>query len=169
MKVIGSSAMHAGRGEAVLQSRGVEEGLDGRAGLPRRLDGPVELAVPEGVAADERPDLPRPRVDGNEGPVAEGLLVERDLGFVRRRVEGGDFDLDDVSPLEDGLEAAGLGPADVLAGHAAERVLEPDRGVVAGDRENDGVIDLGRLDRLVLPAEQPLRVQRGLGSGDEAL
>ena len=142
MKVTRLVGDDAGRREAVLQGRGVEEGLDGRAGLARRLDGPVELAVPEGVAADERPDLPRPRVDGHEGAVAEGLLVERDLGFVRRGVEGADLDLDDVSPLEDGLEAAGLRPADVLAGHPAQRVLEPHRGVVAGDRENDGVVDL---------------------------
>ena len=159
----------AGRGEAVLDGGGVEEGLDGRARLPRRLDGPVELAVAEGIAADEGPDLPGLRVDDHHGAVPQGLLVERDAGLFGLGVEGGDLDLDDVAALEDRVEAAGLRPADVLGGHQAHGVLDPDRGFAAGDREDDGVVDPGRLERLVLPGQEPVLLQRGLGGGDEVL
>ena len=158
----------AGRREAVLQGGGVEEGLDGRTRLPRRLDGPVELAVAVGIAADEGPDLSRLGVDGDEAAVPDGLLVEGNQGLFRRFIVGGHLDLDDVAALDERVEGFGLRPADVLAGHLAERVLDPDRGFVPGNREYNGIVDIARLDRLILPAQQPLVLQPGLGGGDEA-
>ncbi len=157
----------AGRGEAVLDRGGIEKGLDRRAGLARRLDGPVELAVAEGVASDQSLDLARLGVDGDESAVPQRLLGQGDDGLVLGRVEGHDPDLDDIALAEEGVEAAGLGPIDVLGRHTPDPVLEPDRGLGARDREGDGVIDLAGLDGLALPGQKPLALEGGLGGRDQ--
>ena len=47
---------HGAGHQALLEGRGIDEGLEGRAGLPPRLGHPVELVTVEVEAADQRAD-----------------------------------------------------------------------------------------------------------------
>ena len=68
-----------GRREAAIEGRGIDEGLEGRAGLPLRLGGAVELAPLEVVASDHRLDGTVARVQGDERPLQLGVLLQRQL------------------------------------------------------------------------------------------
>ena len=57
---------HRGRRIAIVERRGIDEGLDRRARLPQSLHGPVELALGIGKAADQGQHAARMRVHCDE-------------------------------------------------------------------------------------------------------
>ena len=160
----------AGRSEAVLDGGRVEEGLDGRAGLARRLHRPVELARPERIAADHGFDLAGLGLDGQEPAVPDRILVEGDLGLLGRLVDGVDPDLDDVAALDEGTrgKSALVQPMSLFVIRPVKLLTRTVASVRSG-REDDGVVDLLRLEKLVAPALEPLLLERGLSLVDEAL
>src|SRR5690606_22694835 len=119
--------------DTLLECRCVDDGLEGGAGLPARLERAVELGEGEVPAADERPDAAVVRIDGDE----HTLEVRRGRAVRRRRAVAGDrvavaavsagldpLDLLDQrllrSPLEGGVETGvNAEPADVRVGSEA--------------------------------------------------
>ena len=65
-----------GGGEAVLQGRGIDEGLEGRAGLPLRLGGAVELGEGEAVAPHHGQHPAAAGVEGHQGTIDDGHLPQ---------------------------------------------------------------------------------------------
>jgi hypothetical protein len=66
--LIDTGIEHQGRrGEAVFKRGQIDKGLDRRAGLPLRLDRPVELADREAEAAGKRQHAPGMRIERDEG------------------------------------------------------------------------------------------------------
>jgi hypothetical protein len=85
----------------VLEGGRVDERLERRPRLSLRLDGAVELAPPEIVAAHHRLHLPGVGVDRDERALDLGLLVEREARGSADLFLG-DRHRDDVAALEGG-------------------------------------------------------------------
>ncbi len=155
-----------GGSEPILQGGRVQKGLDGRPGLTQGLDGPVELARAEGQPADHGLDLAGLGLDGQEGALERGLLVEGALeqGLVVL-VQGSDLDLDEVARLQDLVQGFDLRPGDALVRDPAGVLFHLDHGLILSRGENDGLGDLADLGGGRRPALQPdlLRLGPALG------
>ena len=120
---------------------------------------PVPFASLEGVAADHSLDLPGSRVDGQESPFDDRVLVQRDFELLGLRVDLVDLDLDDVSALEKLFQIVGPGPADVLVLKPARVPLHFDYGLAPGSGQDDGIGDLVFLHVRRHPAVEPFLLE----------
>ena len=80
-------------------------------------------------------------LDGQEGGLGQGLLVERGDELLLGRVPALDPDLDDVPGLEQAVQSCLVPrPAlDVVVGQRAEIALDPDLGLGLGHAQDDGL------------------------------
>ena len=118
-----------GRRESAVERRGIDERLEGGAGLPLCLRGSVELAAFEIVAADEGLDGPVPRVQGDEGALQLRMLLEADVDRLALLVHRQHLD-EDRAALPERLAGIGeLGPLQAIEGNlpAVPTKLDLDR------------------------------------------
>ena len=66
--------------QTFFQGRRIDDRLEGRTGIPFGLDGAVELALAEIIAADHGLDPPAARIDGHQGCLDIRGLVKCELG-----------------------------------------------------------------------------------------
>ncbi|MNS73493.1 hypothetical protein D3C72_1069360 [compost metagenome] len=139
-----------GRREVAFQRRRIDEGLVGRARLTTRLGRAVEAGQGVGITADHRQNAARLRLDGHQGAVHGGDLLQRILAATR-------LDEDQIAALQ---RTVGVGPGGVRDDQRTGAIIasRADADVVAADAFDGGRLPgatLGRgvlLQRVSLPA-----------------
>ena len=126
---------------ATVDGGRVEKRLEERPELPARLDGPVELAALEAVAANHRQDLARAVVEHQHRPVQDRLLLEGGGDHAWRFVDAGDAHVDQVARLDELGRGPSLRPREAITADlrpvSADADLHPAAGHPGHDRGND--------------------------------
>ncbi len=110
-----------GRRVAVVQGRGVDEGLEGAARLAAGLGGPVELAGGEVDPAHQGADRPRGPLQGYQGALEAGALVKGQLVAYGPSgpLRGNDPAFHGLADPEDFFRVRNLGPGHGVNGYEA--------------------------------------------------
>jgi hypothetical protein len=124
-----------------MEAAGVDDRLEGGAGLPSRLQRPVELAPLEVVAADEGEHLARLDLEGEQGTLHQRLLEQGQAGragvLVVLRGRGDETGhVADLEDLVDRLHRLGIARRVRLARPA--HVLEQDLCLAPGTEGDAG-------------------------------